>query len=327
MQRRRLLELATAATLTAAFTTVRRTDAAQTLTIGATVPGESVWGKALRAWASKAKDIPTLEVKLNLDGSAGSESNIVKKLNKGQLQGALLSGVGLGLLHAPFRALELPGLFKSYDALDKGRDAVKGTLEAGLATSGHVLLAHTDFGAARRFSVSSGLASPADLKASKPALIDEDKVLGAVFAAIGGVHFVRTSPHEVEQAIATSIDALITPTYLAEQMGWATKLKHVATDPMMPRIGALVVTKPSFDALSAELQGHLRKTAEVLGGLKTKVRAADDSSFAALKSKLTVVTPEAADVAKWDAVYKDAVDKLKGTFDSTLLTQLVDSTK
>ena len=87
------------------------------------------------------------------DGSQGGEAELARRMRIGQLQGALLSVVGLREIEPSISALQsLPLLFKSWDEVDYVREKMRPAMEKKFLDKGFVVLGWGDAGWVRFFS-------------------------------------------------------------------------------------------------------------------------------------------------------------------------------
>ena len=101
------------------------------------------------------------------DGSQGGETELARRMRIGQLQGALLSVVGLHEIEPSISALQaMPLLFKSWDEVDYVREKMRPAMEKKFLEKGFVVLAWGDAGWVRFFSKDSAF-RPDDYKKMK----------------------------------------------------------------------------------------------------------------------------------------------------------------
>src|SRR5512142_2612571 len=88
--------------------------------IATLAPDGSAWAKVLQDGARKIADKTQgrVTVKYFFSGAQGDERDVVRKMKLGQIDGAALTAVGLGLIKGDVRILELPFLFKNDKELD-----------------------------------------------------------------------------------------------------------------------------------------------------------------------------------------------------------------
>lgn len=313
--------------LVAGFGITHEASAAEVIKIGTLAPKSSPWGKVFEAWIKSVteKSGGNLELQFFYNGQQGDEDGMVGKIKSGQLDGAAITGVGLGKIHKPILALQMPGLFTSWTKLDKARDAMKSEFEKGAKDAGFFIAGWGDVGIVRTLSKGFAIKVPDDLKGKKPYYIRADSVMPAVYSAIGGVSGVPLNVPEVLPNLNTgAINVINAPCLAAEQLQWSSKLDNINDAGSATAIGALVLSQKRVDALPADLKTILTDTGKVAASLlTTKIRNEDDAAFGRLKGKMTVTTPSADDKTKWESIFKQARQKLAaGTFSSDLITKL-----
>jgi len=230
--------------------------------------------------------------------------------------------VGLGQIHPPILILQLPGLFTSWEKLDKAREALRGDFEQALDKAGFALPGWGDVGLSRRLSKGFGVAAPGDLRGKKPYVWREDPIMPAMLQVIGGVTPVPLGVPEVLPNLNTgAIDVVTAPSLAAEQLQWASRLDTINPQVVAASIGALVFTKTKLDALPADLRALLLDTGRVAGtALTTRIRNEDAAAFARLKGKMTVSTSSEAQLNEWAEVWKQTRARLaQGTFPKDLV--------
>jgi len=327
MHRRELLQLLGATTFAAGFGVARTALAVETIKLGTLVPKSSPWGQVFATWSKAVEEKSGGRISLQFfyNGQSGDEDAMVAKVKSGQLDGAAISGVGLGKVYKPILALQMPGLFTSWSKLDKARDAMKAEFEKGATDAGFFIAGWGDVGLVRMMSKGFALKIPDDFRGKKPMFIRADAIQPALYSTIGGVSGVPLNVPEVLPNLNTGAVSIINaPSLVAEQLQWAAKLDNLNESVIAAAIGAIVFSSKRIDALPADLRTILTDTGKVAANALTKrIRSEDDAAFGRLKSKMTVTTLSANEKAKWEAVYKQARQKLaQGTFSSDLVSRL-----
>jgi TRAP-type C4-dicarboxylate transport system substrate-binding protein len=310
----------------------------ESIKIGTLAPGESPWGQVFKTWQRAVRERTKLpdgqktaegkEYALDLtffwNGQQGDEAAMVTKMKSGQLDAAAITAVGLGQIHPPILVLQLPGLFTSWEKLDKAREAMRSDFEKAMEAAGFALPGWGDVGLARRLSKGFAVASPGDLKGKKPYVWREDSITPALLQVIGGVTPVPLGVPEVLPNLNTgAIDVITAPALAAEQLQWASRLDHINTQVVAATIGALVFSKSRLDQLPADLRTLLQETGKVAGAaLTTRIRNEDGAAFARLKGKMTVSNSTDAQIAEWNEVFKKTRARLaQGTFPKDLVAK------
>jgi TRAP-type C4-dicarboxylate transport system substrate-binding protein len=320
--------LALAAFLTFGTLAAPRAEAAEfTVKLGTLAPKSSLHGKVFATWekAVSEKSGGRLQLQIFYNGQQGDEGAMVAKVKSGQLHGVAVSGVGLGKVHKPITALQMPGLFASWAKLDKARDALSAELLKGAKDAGFEILGWYDSGRSRSFSRGFAVRVPDDLKNKKPLLWRDDVILSALYPAIGGVSAVSLAlPEVLSNLNVGALDSLFASALEAEQFQWASKLDHLGAEVHAYHVGGLVFSAKFLDSLPADLRGILVDTAKVAAAaLKTRIRSEDEAAFVRLSGKMTRVTRTSAELEKWTALYKTVRARLaQGTFAPELVTRL-----
>src|SRR5574340_1646209 len=106
-------------------------------------PQGSTWMKAFDAWGRElaARSQGRLVVKFYPGGISGDEPDMLRKIRFGQLQGAALSGHGVGEIFPPARILETPFLFRDHAEIDAVRARIAPALDAGFRKNQYELIA------------------------------------------------------------------------------------------------------------------------------------------------------------------------------------------
>ena len=310
-----------------AFVVGREAHAVETLSLGTVAPKQSIWGKVFSVWetAIQKKSDGKLELKVYFNGQQGDDGTMIGKLKAGQLDGAAVSSIGLAQIHKPVLALQMPGVFRTWEAFDKARESVRGDFEKAFAKEGF-LVGFGDLGRLRAFTKGVVIRRPSDLKGRKVLSFRNDVVGPTLFQVVPGASIVQLSATEVLPALRTkSLDVLSAPALAAEQLQWTPLLDHMGADSNVMAMGGLVWSKKRIDALPGDLRTILLDTGLVAqAALRKRIREEDDKSFERLKEKMTVVQLSEDDKRAWKDVFTKLIERLKqGTFEPALVDKLL----
>jgi TRAP-type C4-dicarboxylate transport system substrate-binding protein len=302
-------------------------NAATTLRVASLAPKVSSWGKILRTWEKAVTDKTAGEIKLDVyyNGVHGMEDAMVAKMRTGQLDGAVLSSVGLADIYKNILALQLPGLLSSWAALDKVREVLAPELKQGLDDAGFSLLSWADVGQVRPWSAGFAVHKPDDIKGKRPLVFRDDPILPTIFEVIGGVVPAPHSVMEVLPALRTStVNVLFSPGLAMEQLQWAPYVDHVANWSMVCVIGGTVFRKQALAALPEDLRTTFVDIQTRVGQVQTKtVRKDDDASFERVSKKMQITELDAADRQAWAGLTREAVRRLsQATFPRPLVEKI-----
>lgn len=301
--------------------------AAEVIKIGTLAPKNSAWGRVLVVWeeAVKKRSGGALELQVFYNGQQGDDGAMVGKLRAGQLDGAAVSAIGLAQIHKPILALQIPGLFRTWEAMDRARAAVGADLQKGAEANGFYV-SIGDLGRLRGMSTGFAVRRPGDLKGKNVLTWRSDVIGPTVWQVIPGVSIVPLSPPEVLPALRThSLDALSAPTLAAEALQWTPHLDHISAETTVIAVGGMAWSKKRFDGLPGDLRSILETTGKVAqDALRKRIRAEDDAAFERLSKRMTVVSLTDAERNEWKDVFVKVGARLKqGTFDPALVDRLV----
>lgn len=248
------------------------------------------------------------------DGSQGGETDMVRRMRIGQLQGGLLSVVGLREIEPSIAALQnMPMMFKSWDEVDYVREKMRPAMEKKFLEKGFVVLAWGDAGWVRFFSKEPAFA-PNDFKKMKffawGAEADQQEIMKSL-----GYTPVPLETADILPAIQTGmINAVPSTPYFALATQIYTTANNMLDMNWAPVVGALIITKKAWDELSPDGQGAVREAGVKVGvQLRAKARQEVDEAVDAMKKRgLTVNKPNAEQMKAWDVLADGLYPRIRG---------------
>jgi TRAP-type C4-dicarboxylate transport system substrate-binding protein len=248
-------------------------------------------------------------------GTQGGEATMVRRLGVNQLQGAMLTAAGMGIIDPAATALQLiPMAFQSWPEVDHVRETLRRELEAQFNAKGYEVIFWGDAGWVRWFS-KRPLRTPADLKTMKVFALAGDQQ--AVDIMRDYYQPVVLEADKIYTGLSTGmIEAVSLPAFLANFTQVATVAPHMLDLKYAPVVGAMIVTRRAWEKIPADLQAQLRAAGEAAGeAIRRQSRAEDDAAIQAMRDKqglqVTAVTPEL--VQEWEGVIQRAWPRLRGT--------------
>ncbi len=249
------------------------------------------------------------------DGSQGGEAEIVRRMRIGQLQGGLLSVVGLRDIEPGVAALQnLPLLFRSWEELDHVREKLRADIEQRFLARGFVVIGWGDAGWVRFFSTQPAL-RPADFKGRKFFAWGSEPEQQSIMKSLG----YTPVPLETGDALAAiqtgMIDVLPSTPYFALAAQIHGTAKHMLEINWAPIVGALVITQKAWSAMSPAAQAALREAGEKAGlAMRTQARKeVDEATAAMVKRGLTVHRPNEAQLREWQQLAEQLYPRIRGT--------------
>lgn len=198
-----------------------------------------------------ANDINTktggkVTVKIFGGGVQGDEKDVVRKIRYGQLDGAALTGVGLGLIDPQIRVLELPFLFKDSAQVDKVYSGMKDYFVKAFDSKGFILMGWAEVGFVKIFSNKS-ITKRSDLDGMKMWMWEGDPLAESMYKAMG-VTPVPLAITDVLTSLQTHlVDAAYAPELGALAFQWQTKTKFMTDVNFVNGTGAIILSKAAWD--------------------------------------------------------------------------------
>jgi len=260
--------------------------AQSTLKIATLAPEGSAWMVAFHEWAKNVEEHTggKIKIKFFAGGTAGDERDAVRKMRLGQLNGAAVTAIGLGLINSEVRVLELPMLIDTYGELDFVRNKLDAELRQKFVDKGYVLLAWGDVGPVHIFS-NSPIKGKGDLAGLKLWAWVDDALVKALFTQLG-VNGVPLGVPDVLPSLQTGlINACYGSPLSTLALQWYTKVKYMTSMHISQAIGATVITKKEFDKLDAATQKTLMSDSlEFQNKLLKTLRSENDKALTSMKN-------------------------------------------
>lgn len=298
------------------------------LRIATVAPSGSSFHKRLQALGAEWSRGPG-GVAMNIyPGTQGGELQIVRRMRIGQIQGAMLSSVGLGQIERSVTALQfMPLMFHDWEDVDRVRERLRPELEQRLRAAGYVVMFWADAGWVRYFS-------------RRPIQRVQDLKSMRVYASSGDPESVEMmkeyytpvllEPDQMLLGLRNGmIDALPVPAFIANFNQVPTYAPYMLDLRWAPITGALVLTERAWNRLDPATQAWLRETSERAGHeMRQASRAEDEQAVQAMKEKQGLkIVPLSADAEReWRAEVARMYPRIRGTlvpapiFDATVET-------
>lgn len=286
------------------------------LRIGSLVPKNSLYHRQLmdigEAW--RATQTEKSKYVVYPDGSQGGEAEMARRMRIGQLQGALLSVVGLQEIEPSITALQaIPMLFRSWEEVDYVREKMRPSMEKKFFDKGFVVLAWGDAGWVRFFSKDPAL-RPDDYKRMKFFAWGSEPDQQAIMKSLG----YTPVPLETTDILPAIQTGMITVVPSTPYFALATQIYNTAPNMLdinwAPIVGALVVSKKAWDDMSPAVQAAVRTTSDEAGvQIRAKARQEVDEAVDAMKKRgLVVNRPNPEQLREWQAFAAALYPRIRG---------------
>lgn len=314
MQRRHLLAAGGGLVLPSAAPLAQ---AAVQLRIGSVVPKNSLYHQKLleigEAWRGAQGTAARFAV--FTDGSQGGEAEIVRRMRIGQLQGGLISVVGLRDIEPTIAALQnLPLLFRSWEEVDHVREKMRPSIEKRVLERGFVIIGWGDAGWVRFFSKEPAL-RPDDYKGMKFFAWGSEPEQQAIMKSLGYTP-VPLETTDILPAMQTGMINVVpsTPYFALATQVFGTA-SHMLEINWAPIVGALALTRRAWDTMSPAAQQALRTSGESASiAMRAQARKEVDEAVEAMKKRgLVVNRPNAEQMREWDQLAERLYPRIRGT--------------
>jgi len=247
-------------------------------------------------------------------GSQGGEADMVRRMRVGQLNAAMLSVIGLSEIDPSVSALQkMPLMFRSWEELDYVRGKLRPGLDKRFLEKGFVVLSWGDAGWVRFFSKEPAL-RPADYRRMKIFAWAGDTPQVDIMKSLG-YQPVVLEVSDILPGLQTGMVNMVPSTPF-----WALTLQFYSHAPYMldldwaPMVGAVIVTKKAWDAMSPAGREAMRTAGEAMGAeLRALSRREHEESVAAMKKRglhVQALTPEIE--AEWRRAVADMYPLIRG---------------
>ena len=284
------------------------------LQLATMAPPNSVWDRHLKEMIAAWQRNKTATIRIFPSGSLGDEKKVVMDMRRARPSPhvAALTAVGLSEVDDAFDVFGTPFLFNSYPELNHVLDRMRPVLAKRLEDKGLVLLAWGHVGWARVFSTKP-VKTMADLRQLR-IWTSGDQQMQDWYRANGFTNIVTSTMPEITVSLSTGkVEALpISPTVL-NAFQWYNHAKFMLDLGIAPIIGAVVIAKPSWDALSEDDRKMFMDAArETEQKLNAAIPAQDQGAIDELvkRSMITVTKPEGSD---WQTVAQSLAKSMQGS--------------
>ncbi len=313
---RRLASVALAAACLVGGTSLAAADDVE-LRMATLAPEGSAWMKILdKASATITSKTETrVKVKYYAGGVQGDERDVMRKINLGQLDGAAVTSIGLGMIDSSIRVLELPMMFESVEELDYVADKMWSHFQQKFADKGYRLNDRGDVGWVY-FMSTNKVESIKDLKNQKVWMWSDDALVAAMYKKLG-ISGVPLGVPEVGPGLtAGRINACYGSPLAAMALGWGGQVKYMTSMPMSYAIGATVIKEDALKKISAADQKEIQKiTTKSSKTLRKQIRKDNEDSKKKMKRKGVSLVETPADMVEdfrkaAEAIWTDLVGKV-----------------
>ncbi len=223
-----------------------------TIKVGVLAPEGTNWANSLNALSDEIKKITDGEVSLKIyfGGSQGDESDVLRKIRVGQLQGGIFTGKTLGEIYGDVRVLELPFTFENDQTKASSvLTSLTPYLNEGLAKNKFHNLGFFELGFV--YFVSKKDVSGIDsLKGVKIWSWEGDPLVSSLIKSMELVSVPLPLPDVLASLQTGIIDAAYAPPMGILALQWNTKVKYLIDYPITFSVGAFLISADAWKKIS-----------------------------------------------------------------------------
>jgi TRAP-type transport system periplasmic protein len=257
----------------------------------------------------------SLALTIYADGTMGSEDEIVRRMRIGQLQAALLTVAGISAIDPSVGALQkMPLVYHSLDEAAYIRAQLAPDLNRRLADKGFVVLFWTDAGWVRFFSRDQGIL-PQDFKKMKIFVTAGDVTQSELYKSAGFNPVLLEWSDALTSLQTGMVDAVPTIPLHALSNQFYLSTHHMLELNWIPLVGALIMTKKSWDGLQpAERDAILKSAGDCSQEFQSLGRKETEESLQAMQKRGLQVHPVSKEAeAEWQRFSETFYPKIRGS--------------
>src|SRR5262245_23032004 len=207
----------------------------------------------------------------------------------------------------------LPKAFRSLEEVDYIGEKLQPMLEKRLEEKGFVVLFWSDTGFVRFFS-KQPMITPDDFRKTK-LFVSANRPEELKIYRWAGCNPVPVEVADILPGLQTGlIDCVSMPPTIALAIQLDSAAPNMLEMNWVPLVGAAIINKKSWDAMSPETQAVVKKSAQEAGKLiKADGRRENAESIEALRKRGAKIHPLPKDVeAEWDRLVEETWPKIRG---------------
>ncbi len=276
------------------------------LKIASIAPENSPYGRALQRLAGEWQKISNGKVKVRLyhNGIVGDQSDILRKIRIGQIQGGIFTNAGVSGIVREALSVSVPFLIRTDAEFRYVMNGLRPILDKRFDESGFKLVAWAEAGWLYFFSRNE-VRVPSQMRQLRLGIPATEQDLVNTFKAIG----YRPIPLDTTQVL-TSLnsgvaDAVISSPLLVAGYQWFAIARYMLDLPIAPAAGCILLSDRAWNQIPAEYRGPFLETAHrAEETLQSGLEALDTRAISAMTSYgLYTVTPTPAEVGLWETEF------------------------
>jgi len=278
-------------------------------------PEGSSWMKTFNQLNSEVikKTENKVQFRIYPGGVMGDETDMLRKIKIGQIQGAALTSGGLSAIFREIDVFQVPFLFQKYEEVDFVLRKMDSFFRKGFEHNGYILLGWSEAGFIYLMSTVP-ISSVADLKKAKVWIWEESPMSKAIFDE-AGVSAIPLSIPDVLVGLQTGlVDVVYTPPTGAISLQWFTKIKYMTDVPLAYVVGGIVIRKDIYKQIPQAFQNSILEISQAyLDQLKNVTRNENQEAIKVMmKQGVKIVTPTKDQIDEFKKLSNKALSHIGG---------------
>ncbi len=276
------------------------------LKIASVAPERSPYGKALIQLASDWQRIShgAVRVQIYHNGIVGDQSDILRKIRIGQIQGGIFTNTGVADVVREAISISVPFLIRTDGEFQFVMKELRPLLDRRFDAAGFKLVAWTQAGWIYFFSRTPAR-SPAEMKVLRLGVPAGEAELTNTFKALG----FRSLPLDTTEVISALnsglADAVLASPLIAAGYQWFGVARNMLDLQIAPAAGCVLISDRAWSRIPQEYHEPFLEAARAAETtLQAALKDLDAKAIAAMSTYgLNTISPSTVDKAEWQAEF------------------------
>ncbi len=234
-----------------------------TIKIGILTPEGTTWATNMKKLGKEIKKATDGQVrfKVYMGGTAGDESDVLKKIRIKQMQGGIFTGKTLGDINGDVRVMEVPFTFLSNKRIENASKVLNkmgAQFSKTFWNKGFKNLGYFELGTVYMV-LTKKVNNLKDLKGVKIWSWEGDKIASSLVKALDLVSIPMALPNVLSSLSSGIVEAAYAPAMGIVGLQWHTKVKYLIDFPITFAVGAFVISKETWNKISKPHQQIIEK--------------------------------------------------------------------
>ncbi len=277
---------------------------AKELRLSMAPPPNSPWGAVTQKFVDKVAELSggELTIKAFMASKLGGEQDVIKQIARGRIDMGVMSNTAVSLAVPTFGLLASPYAFDTPEQFDCVADNhLLDTYGAEFEAAGLKTLSWMEVGYQVLYT-KDGARVPSDLSGVK--IRTAPSATDTKFMQQAGVTAVPLSPKDTIPAMKTGqVDGATQLSVFGIVVGYPAVASHITLTRHQHQVGGIVMSKKTWDALSADEQGWVNEAAPIFLDLRAALRGAEGALLKKAEGEgATIIDLTDAELDAWKAL-------------------------